>query len=227
MRDLLTTQIPRLHDLISAELDDVLSSAAKRVQYNDGQLIYKRGDASLGFTIVRSGSVRFGNLGSDGAYLLTSIADVGHCFGEFTLFSDLPRTHDSSALGATTLDEIPAKQFLNIYDKHVELSKALLVISLSRTHEVLEFFDDMRRLPLNLRVAKFLLERSETRDIDILQQDLAFTFGVSRVAMGGALKKLELNGFIQRGYSRITIQNAKALRQWVQEQLKLTPIGPK
>lgn len=225
MQDLLTARIPRLNELISPELDEILSLSANSVRYKDGQTIYKRGDSILGFSIVRSGAIKFGNIGSDGSYLQTSIAAAGHCFGEFTLFSELPRTHDSIAVGDTVVDEIPAKRFLALFEEHTELSKILLIISLSRTHEVLEFFDDMRRLPLRIRVAKFLLERSSTLDIEVLQEDLAFTFGVSRVSMGNVLGQLEKIRLIKRGYSRISIEDIEGLSQWVAEQSKLEPLA--
>jgi len=224
MQDLLTTRTPRLGDLISAELDQTLTLSANTSNYQDGQTIYRRGDVMFGLSIIRAGAVKLAKTDSDGSYLQTSIVDEGHSFGGFALFSELPRTHDSIAVGDTTIDEIPAGKFLKLFEEHVELSKAMLIVSLSRTHEILEFFDDMRRLPLRVRVAKFLLEKSSTLDIEVLQEDLAFTFGVSRVSMGNALRQLEHSKLIKRGYSRITIENREALAEWVARQIKLKSI---
>ena len=105
------------------------------------------GDTNSGPCIVRTGAVRVGNQGKDGSYLTTSILTPGQCYGEFTLLAGLPRTHEMVAIGVTAIDEIGKDRFLTLYEARPELADALLKISLVRNHSLLEFMDDMRRLP--------------------------------------------------------------------------------
>jgi CRP/FNR family cyclic AMP-dependent transcriptional regulator len=224
MRDLLTVQSPTLQSLISPDLDAALTRAAKTAQYSDGQMIHARGDAAPGLSIVRAGAVQVGNVGRDGSYLTTSVLGVGQCFGEFTLLAGLPRTHDATAVGETVVDQVPGKRFMRLYEEQVELSRALLTIALRRTHGLLEFVDDMRRLALPVRVAKFLLHHSTAAEFAVRQEEIAFTFGVSRVSMGKVLKQLELAGLIKRGYGRIKILNRALLATWVEDRLVVTPL---
>lgn len=224
MRDLLAAQSPVLTSLISTATDRALSQAAKTTNYTHEELIHSRGDAAPGLSIVRKGAVKVGNVGVDGSYLTTSVLGTGQCFGEFTLFADLPRTHEATAVGTTTVDQIPARRFLRLFETEAELSRALLTISLRRTHGLLEFVDDMRRLPLPVRVAKFLLFNTSRPDLNVLQEDIAFTFGVSRVSMSKVLKRLEREGLIQRGYRQITILDRSALENWVESNLILSPL---
>lgn len=224
MRDFLTAQSPKLQSLISPDLDAALTRAAKTAHYSDGQMIHTRGDAAPGLSIVRAGAVQVGNVGRDGSYLTTSVLGVGQCFGEFTLLAGLPRTHDATAVGGTVVDQIPGRRFMRLYEEEVELSRALLTIALRRTHGLLEFVDDMRRLALPVRVAKFLMHQSVATELAVRQEEIAFTFGVSRVSMGKVLKQLELAGLIQRGYGRIKILDRALLTTWIDERLVVTPL---
>ncbi len=224
MRDLLSTQMPNLKGLISAELDEALTQAATTRRYSDGQLIHSRGDTAPGLSIVREGAVRVGNIGVDGSYLATSILGVGQCFGEFTLLAGLPRTHNAVAAGASVVDQVPGRRFMKLFEEEVELSRALLTIALRRTHGLLEFVDDMRRLPLPVRVAKFILSQTSALTLEVLQEEIAFSFGVSRVSMGKVLKGLEQKGLIKRGYRRIDILDRDALTHWVEQQLVIKPL---
>lgn len=187
-------------------------------------MIHSRGDAAPGLSIVRAGAVKVGNVGQDGSYLTTSVLGVGQCFGEFTLLAGLPRTHDATAVGATVVDQVPGKSFMRLYEAEVELSRALLTIALRRTHGLLEFVDDMRRLALPVRIAKFLLHNSTAAEFVVRQEEIAFTFGVSRVSMGKVLKELELEGLIKRGYGRIQILDRSLLANWVTDRLVVTPV---
>ena len=195
MQDSLLEIAPVLDDLLSQELSSQLCDAATRLRFSHGQLIQMRGDTHSGLCIVRAGALRVGNQGKDGSYLTTSILTPGHCYGEFTLLAGLPRTHEMIAVGDVEIDEISKRRFLKLYGAEPELAKALLTISLVRNHALLEFMDDMRRLPLKVHVAKFLYRAAAGKsEITIRQEDLAFTFGVSRVSMGKVLKQLaELN----------------------------------
>ncbi len=217
MKDLLAARLPLLEELISDALHTQLLSLAADMTYEDGQLIHARGDAKPGLSIVRSGAVRIGNVGLDGSYLSTSVLDRGQCFGEFTLLAGLPRTHEAVAVGTTVVAQLPRQPFMRLFDQSPELSKGLLKISLLRTHALLEFIDDLRRLPLPVRVAKFLYASAESEDMSIRQEDIAFTFGVSRVSMGKTLQQLQQQGLLELGYGRIRL-HLSVLRQWIAEQ---------
>ena len=222
MIDLQQFGSPPLTQLLSESLRDKLQDLGRKVQFSDGQLIHQRGGATPGLSLVVSGAVHIGIVGSDGSFITTSIFGPGQCFGEFTLFAGLPRTHDASAVGETIVNQIPAKPFMALFDSEPALSRALLTVTLVRCHGLLEFMDDNRRLPRIVHLAKYLLGMSETaQQPDLLhcrQQDLAFLFGVSRVSIGKMLKQLEREARIELGYGYIRLLDADDLRLWVAEQ---------
>lgn len=227
MQDSLLEIAPLLDDLLPNALSERIKSGARQLTFSDGQLIQTRGDTNSGLCIVRSGAIKVGNQGKDGSYLTTSILTPGQCYGEFTLLAGLPRTHEMVAIGATSIDEIDSRRFQRLYDAEPELAKALLKISLVRNHALLEFMDDMRRLPLLVHVAKFIYRAGAGKpEIHIRQEDLAFTFGVSRVSMGKVLKRLATLELLELGYGKIKLGQQHRLQEWLTEQSLIKPLAP-
>lgn len=231
MIDLLQFGSPRLTDLIPAELLQELQESGRLMHYADNQVIQHRGDVKPGISLVATGAVRLGNIGTDGSFLTTSVLGPGQCFGEFTLFAGLPRTHDVSASGDCSIYQIPGARFRALFNRRRELAEALLTVSLVRNHELLEFFDDYRRLPLPARIAKLLLSISSSArkpdEIQCRQEDIAFTFGISRVSVGKVLKELQGLGLIELGYRRIRIPDIQGLDDWARGHNKLLSVEVK
>ncbi len=227
MQDSLLAFAPLLDELLPKTVAEQLKAGAKRAVYHHGQLIQTRGDTKSGLCIVREGAVRVGNQGKDGSYLTTSILTPGQCYGEFTLLAGLPRTHEMVAVGTTEIDEISKVRFLTLFDAEPKLAQALLRISLVRNHSLLEFMDDMRRLPLLVHVAKFVYQAAGGKsEINIRQEDLAFTFGVSRVSMGKVLKRLAALGHLRLGYGKIELGPQPKFHEWLAEQSLIEPLSP-
>lgn len=230
MKDLLQSGIPRLADLLEAPLMAQILATGRDVHYADGQLVYRRGDLAPGISILKSGRVVAQIIGTDGSVLTNSTLSPGQCFGEFTLFAGLPRTHDISAVGATVLTQINGRRFLALFDREPRIARALLTISLYRNFGLVEFMDDLRRLPLIVRIAKILVssvpQHMRSEMIAFRQDELAFTLGVSRVSVGKALKRLERDGHVHLGYGRVELPDVPRFRAWIEEQSLVTPLVP-
>jgi len=196
--------------------------AAHIAKYSDGQLIHSRGEIKPGLSIVKSGSANVGVYGADGKFVMVAVLGPGESFGEFTIFTGLPRTHDISAVGQTEIYQIPIKRFRSLYDHEPDISKALLKATLLRMHTLLETIDAMRRLPVIERMAKLLLSMQQNSEnthlIKCRQSELAFTLGISRVSTGKALKQLANLGMIQLGYGQIELSDPSELESWIDQQ---------
>ncbi len=206
-------------DFLSAEQISRLKREGHRRQLADGQFIHSRGDTDPGISIVESGAARAGIYGSDGEFILTSFLGPGHSFGEFTVFTDIPLSHDISAVGPTTVVRIAAQRFLELGQEDPAYLGALMRATLMRSHILLEMLHAIRILPLVPRVAKFLLiltppppAKSKLR---FKQTDLAATVGLSRASMNRALATLEQAGLIDRRYGAIEITSVDALLVWL------------
>ncbi|MGB1087324.1 MAG: helix-turn-helix domain-containing protein, partial [Alphaproteobacteria bacterium] len=94
-------------------------------------------------------------------------------------------------------------------------------------HTALEILEDMRALPLDVRVAKLLstaLQPEATR-IDITQDTLASAMGVTRASINAALGRLQKQGILQRAYGGVEIASPSVLQDWVAERTQLEPLA--
>lgn len=201
-----------------------LCASGTRMSYTDGALVQARGDVRPGLSIVREGAVQIGNPGLDGSFVITSILGPGHCFGEMTLFGDLPRTHDAVAKGATLIDHVSPAAYERFAEANPALTRAIMTMMARRLHTLLEFADDLRRLPLKVQLAKLLLATVRDGRVEATQEELAARFGVSRVAIGTALRMLEGEGLVNRGYAGIDVPDSAVLGRWIDQRAILAPI---
>lgn len=221
MLNLLKIGTPTFQELLPEAVLDELLSASVLMKYTDGQLIHTRGTLKPGLSIVYKGAAHVGVNGIDGKFVMVAALGPGECFGEFTLFTELPRTHDISSIGESEVYQLSKTKFDRLFEREPSISRALLKTTLIRTHILLEMLDAIRRLPLLERTAKILLSMSfllgDSNVLQGRQDELALTLGVTRVSLGKALRELDRLGFINVGYGKITIPNQTALMQWVEE----------
>ncbi len=207
--------------LLPPRVAEELLGLSVLVKYSNGQLIHTRGELKPGLSIVHSGAAHVGVNGIDGTFVTAAALGQGECFGEFTLFTDLPRTHDVSSIGETQIYQISKSKFDSLYEREASISRALLKTTLTRTHILLETLDALRRLPILERTAKTLLTMSYTLgradSLIIKQIDLAYSLGVTRVSLAKALKQLASIELIEIGYGRINFLDRDALARWVQQ----------
>ena len=225
------TNVATIADLLPDRVMAQLHDAGKTRAYASGELIQQRGDDRRGFSILLSGRVVAGNVGADGSFVVTSVLQAGECYGEFTLFADLPRTHSLSAASDAVILHLTEEKFWIVFAKEPSLARVLLSITLKRTHDLLEFLDDQRRLALPVRLAKLLLSFLDAspsgQTIVCRQEELAFMLGVTRVSVGSALKKLVGQGFLKLGYGSIEIVGSQQLVDWVEARSEIAPVGYK
>ncbi len=184
--------------------------------YQEGAIIHERGEKKPGLSVVSKGAVRVGNYGLDGRYIQTTLFGPGDSFGEFTLFSNLPRTHTAEAVGETEVVHITAPVFEQAIADHPKLAMGMLASLSTRLHWALEVMDDMLRMPLPVRLSKLIYafyQAAEGSEIlHITQEQLAERAGVSRVSISAALKKLEAQGLVRRRYNELEICDVAGLK---------------
>ncbi len=213
----------RLPDHLQRKLA-VLGSLSR---YSDGQHIQSRGDRTRGFSIIKTGAICFGKTDMDGKFMASAVFEPNQCYGELTLFADLPRTHDAVAVGETSVLHISKPEFDRLLDAEPELAKILLQSMSRQMHITLEWFDDVRRYPLKFRLGKSLLQLSAQRasvELKVTQSELADAMGVSRVAIGKELKDYKARGFIALKYGEIHILEGAGFKKWLAGFEQLEPI---
>lgn len=207
---------------LSSSCMALLEPLFKVKSYQDGEIIHARGERKAGLCVVLEGSVKVGNYGSDGRYFLSKLLKPYESFGEFTVFSQLPRTHTSEAKGETKIGYISPTKLKRALSTEPAIALALLQSLSTRLHLSLEALDDAKRLPVLVRVAKMIyainLEEGKIENRHLSQDDIATQLGVSRMVVSTSLKQLTELGLIKKGYRHIQIIDLEKFNAWLSEQ---------
>ena len=131
------------------------------------------------------------------------------------MFDGLPRTHDASAHGATTLLVVRKADFKELLSQHVELYDALLRLNCRRLRLYFNLIEDLNTRPLAARLAKQLLLLAKSYGIEqgeeiriglqLAQEDLAQLLGASRQRVNQELKGFEREGAVRVEPTRLVV----------------------
>jgi len=223
--------LPGLYQALPVELQQKLDGEGEVKRYQHGEHMQSRGDKTQGFSVIKAGAVCFGKYDEDGRFIAIATFGVGQCYGEFTLFAGLPRTHDGIAVGDTAVSHISKARFDRLMVSEPTLASAIISSLTLQLHSVLEYTDDLRRYPLKYRLGKALLQmRSPAGDIGlerikITQSQLADLMGVSRVAVAQVLAAYRDHGFVETIYGGFRIPDRAVFKSWLTAFDRLEPVA--
>ncbi|MCH7344130.1 Crp/Fnr family transcriptional regulator [Pelomonas sp. CA6] len=194
---------------------DILARATVR-RLSDGGMLTCRGEPAEEWVGVARGAVRVSSVSLSGKQITLTYVEPGTWFGDISLFDGLPRTHDASAHGDTTLLVVRKPDFKELLNKHTELYEALLRLNCRRLRLMFDVVEDLNTRPLASRLAKqiLLLARSygvpqgeeEIRiGLQLAQEDLAQMLGASRQRVNQELKGFEREGAVRVEPTRLVV----------------------
>ena len=195
--------------------NDILSRASVR-RLGDDALLSCRGEPAEEWCGVAKGAVRISSVSLSGKQITLTYVEPGTWFGDISLFDGLPRTHDATAHGDTTLLVVRKPDFKDLLAKHPELYEALLRLNCRRLRLMFDVVEDLNTRPLAARLAKqiLLLARSygvpqgeeEIRiGLQLAQEDLAQMLGASRQRVNQELKGFERDGAVRVEPTRLVV----------------------
>ena len=204
------------HTLRSA----ILARAYVR-RLSDGGMLAARGTPAEDWIGVAKGAVRVSSVSLSGKQVTLTYAEPGTWIGDSALFDGLPRTHDASAHGATTLLVVRKADFKDLLTQHVELYDALLRLNCRRLRLMFNLIEDLNTRPLAARLAKQLLILAKSYGISqgeeiriglqLAQEDLAQLLGASRQRVNQELKELEREGALRVEPTRLVVLSREKL----------------
>ena len=199
---------------------DILARSVVR-RLADGALLSTRGEAAQEWCGVAKGSVRISSVSLTGKQISLTYVEPGLWFGDIALFDGLPRTHDATAYGDTTLLVVRKPDFRELLARHTELYEALLRLNCRRLRLMVDLVEDLNTRPLASRLAKqiMLLARSygvaqgeEIRiGLQLAQEDLAQLLGASRQRVNQELKGFEREGAVRVEPTRLVVLSKEKL----------------
>jgi CRP-like cAMP-binding protein len=210
---------------LSAPLrEEIINRAAIR-RYPDGIQVTARGSMAAEWMGVASGAVRVSSVSLSGRQITLTYVEPGTWFGDISLFDGLPRTHDATTHGPTTLLIVRKPDFDALLARHVELYEALLRLNCRRLRLMFANLEDLNTKPLAARLAKQLLHLARTYGVShgmapdvevriglqLAQEDLAQLVGASRQRVNQELKGFEREGAVRIEPTRLVVLDAARL----------------
>ncbi|HWG84333.1 MAG TPA: cyclic nucleotide-binding domain-containing protein [Deinococcales bacterium] len=190
--------------------------APRPVRYRRGQTVYHEGDPAMSLYRVESGLVRVAKLTPRGRVLTVRHVLPGDYFGEEAL-TRRSRNHQVEALTDATITSV---------DPGSVTAESMHVITRSlsdQLHRVMDYEYHLQTGDLRQRVARYLLQLSETpiggRDeagrayVRATHELIAEGTSSTRESVSKIVTDLRLEGLIETGYRRILLARPDALRE--------------
>ena len=221
MRDFLgTTQLWR--GLPDEQLDAISQSAIEH-HYLKNELIFMEGDRGTGFFVVKSGRVKIFKTSAEGKEQILQIFTTGEHFAEVPAFDGECFPASALALETTELLFFPRLEFLELLQKHPQISINMLTIFARHLRKFARLIEDLSLKEVPSRLAAYLLYLSEKQqgelgnphndeiELDITKGQLAAVLGTIPETLSRVFAKLSQEGLIQIDGSRITLLNKTRL----------------
>lgn len=203
---------------------DQLLARAERLVLPAGATLFLRGDDVGGLYGVLSGAVRIGHSShAGGREQLLGLLEPPQWFGEIALLDGGPRTHDASAVAATTLLHVPRAPLLALAQAEPDWWRLLGQLLAEKVRVLFGSLDEVGALPAPARVARRLLAMAEghgllapgvvQREVRVNQAQLGAMLGLSRQTVSEVLGDLAQRGLVQRRYGLVELLDRPALMQ--------------
>jgi len=181
-----------------------LGSYMKTRKVPRGAAIFAKGDPGTGLMGVLSGAVKVSVASPEGKDIVLNIFHEGDIFGEIALLDGRPRTADATAMSDCELIVIERRDFVPFLQSQPDVTIKLIEILCSRLRRTSEQVQDVTFLNLPARLAKALLQLTNSADatasrrkIDITQRELSQMIGRSRESTNKQLRAWAKRGWIR------------------------------
>jgi CRP/FNR family cyclic AMP-dependent transcriptional regulator len=191
----------------------LLTTVVTRRSTTRGSIIMAAGDPTDSLYIILSGRLKVMMSDADGKEVILSLLGPGEFFGEMGLIDDNPRSASVVALEPCELLAITRRDFKKCMAENAEMAMAVMRGLVRRLREADRKINSLALLDVYGRVARLLLDMSETVDGQKMvtkrlpKQDIAKMIGASREMVSRVMKDLQTGGFIEMRGSTILLRD--------------------
>jgi CRP-like cAMP-binding protein len=198
-----------------------VAALATRRSYEEGAVIFMRGDPGDSLCGVVTGRVRISSSGPGGKEVFLNIMEPGDAFGEIALLDGSPRTATATAMTRTELMILQREPFFALLQSQPQLAAHLIQLLCKRVRWTSELMGDSALLSVPARIAKRLLslasafgrEAERGTRVTLSQEELAQFLGLSRQIVNQHLQTWRSHHWITLGRGNITIEDPSALKK--------------
>ena len=199
-----------------SEIDAILAHATVARQA-EGDHIFAKGDPGNSLYAVCAGTVKISVPSADGKDAVFNLVGEGEIFGEIALLDGRPRTADATAMTDCELMVIERRDFLDLVRSQPEIALKLMEVLCARLRHTSEQVEDVLFLDLPGRLAKILLQLTETaklpqaRRVAITQREIGQMIGMSRESTNKQLRDWEDRNWVRLERGGVVVLEPDAL----------------
>ncbi len=191
---------------------------------DDGDYIFRKGDAGDSMIVVISGRVVIGSRGTDNREIVFNIINPGEVFGEIAFLDEEPRTADARALEDTAYLILERRHFLPFLEENPKIAISLMTVLCQRIRNTTDQIEDVAFHELHTRLARKLVAFAdhygkpvdETQDatrigLQLSQTELGAMLQARRETVNRQLRAWVKSGLIEMDDGWITLLDRDAL----------------
>ncbi|HEV7714728.1 MAG TPA: Crp/Fnr family transcriptional regulator [Steroidobacteraceae bacterium] len=202
-----------------------IAALATRRSYDEGAIVFMRGDPGDSLCGVVTGRVRISASRAGGKEVFLNIMEPGDAFGEIALLDGSPRTASATAMAKTELVIVKREPFFALLRAEPQLAEHLIQLLCKRVRWTAELMEDSALLGVPARLAKRLLSLAGVHGstlpdgikLMISQEELAQFLSLSRQVVNQHLQTWKEQGWITLGRGSVTLADAAALQNLTRE----------
>lgn len=188
-----------------------------------GDVLVREDDlATRGFYLILEGSAKVVLTGPDGREAVLALLEEGDFFGEMSLLDGDPRSATVRATSDIRLALLRRTSFMDLLQKHPEISIALLTALSSRLRQANRKISALALSPVHARVSGAILQLAEFQGFRVkgqivihdrpTQQEIAEMASTTRETVSRVLGQMQKDGWIQLDGRELVILDEVKLR---------------
>lgn len=211
--------------LTPVEIDRILALSAER-HFDDGQIIFQKGEEGASMMIVLGGRVLISVLSEEGKELTLNYIEPGGILGEIALIDGRPRSANATAMGPCTLLCILRSEFIPFLKQNSDLAVQLLLVLCEKLRNTSDMMENVGLLPIPARLARLVLKlaRAEHEKLDpgltialnLSQREMGNLIGATRESVNKTLSQWQAQGLIRLQQPQLTLLKPRELG-WISE----------
>jgi CRP-like cAMP-binding protein len=197
------------------DADDLAACASsfEERHFAKGEAVFARGDPGTHLYLVEQGRIRLSISTANDRKLTFRHAARGELFGEIAALDGEPRSSDATAITAATVHSLERTAFHALLSARPAIVTSVVAFLCGRLRETTTQFSSIALLPLEVRLAQFLLSalggripppgRRIALEFGFSQSELSHLIGASRAKVNVAMGLLEREQAVRRTLDRI------------------------
>ena len=194
---------------------------------NKGDYLFREGDRSEGFYIVKKGAINVHRVGTAGKEQVIHLFRPVESFAEATLATESGYPADARATESTTVLLVPKTDFVDLLRKRPELSLRMLGSMSQHLRVIVGLLDDLTLKDMETRLANWLLkrcprpigDRAAEIKLDQTKRVLAAELGASSETLSRTLAKFRDKNLLRVKGNSITLNRPRDLQKLLQRNL--------